>query len=603
MSLFTELQQRNVFKVGITYAAVAWLLLQLISTLQEPLRLPDWTLNLFLALALFGFPLALILAWALELSAEGLARESSEHTSTGARVKFGLLMLLVVIGVTGGLFFNWHRVEPVAPVAIQHSNNPQGLTSTTRAVDKSIAVLPFVNMSADADNEYFSDGIAEELLHGLAKLEDLRVAARTSSFYFKGKNIDIREIGQKLNVATVLEGSVRRAGDRVRITAQLINISDGYHLWSATYDRTLDDIFAIQDEIALAIVDELKVELGVTGAANIGVHKGTDNPAAYEAYLQGVYHTKIGGQDGIVQAATHFTRAVELDPNYANGWGYLASTYMNLSMWEDFDDIGPRAREAFDHALALDPGNGEALTAKGDYTLRTTWDWRAAQSYYALALQSEADRAHILSAYVNVILIPLGQTDTARQLMQEADLNDPYSVPIKVGLGLVALTDQRWQDAVARGKELRKLNTDLPGSGVMCMAYRQMGDWDSMQALVDHPDGAETMLCKLYLASSEGNAFALNAISASMAVAAKFNPLAAFASIVIASARGNVDGAIDGWEALYERQSPFTRFVRAIPSLEDNWAAIQREPRYQALLKKVNLDDASIAEYERTIDF
>jgi TolB-like protein len=412
--------------------------------------------------------------------------------------------MLLLIGLGGALWVNWRAADPEYRPAVRHSDNPQGLVSQTPVADQSIAVLPFVNMSGNAENEYFSDGISEEFLHGLTNLEgDLRVAARTSSFYFKGKAVDIATIGEKLNVSTVLEGSVRRVGNRVRISAQLINVADGYHLWSETYDRTLDDIFAVQDEIALAIVDALKVELGMVGGDDALVSSGTRNAQAYSAYLQGVYQVKHGSGEHFDKAVDHFKRAVEIDPAYARAWGYLASSSMNASIWRGFSEVGPLAKQAFDRALALDPHEGEALTAKGDYTLRTTWDWRAAQHYYAQALQSDADRAHMLQAYANVILLPLGQTDTARRLYEEAILNDPYSWGAKFGLLILAILEQRWPEVLTRAIWLEEIFPDEhAGVRLQCEAYARLGDWESVQVLADRDIDWEQGLnwCRFQLA-------------------------------------------------------------------------------------------------------
>ena len=263
-SLFEELKRRNVFRVGVAYVVVAWLIIQVIETVSEPLSLPDWTEAFFIVLLLAGLPIALLFSWAFELTPEGLKKtkdvkvEESVTANTGKKLNNTIIIVLVLaLG-----YFLWERQGLVEQAEEHAAEDLIEVTETTGAV--SVAVLPFVNMSADPEQEYFSDGISEELLNLLAKIPELRVPARTSSFQFKGQNLDIGDVAKQLNVKHVLEGSVRKADVRVRVTAQLIEADTGYHLWSETYDRELDDIFAIQDEISAEIVAALSDTLGIS---------------------------------------------------------------------------------------------------------------------------------------------------------------------------------------------------------------------------------------------------------------------------------------------------------------------------------------------------
>ena len=276
MSFIDELKRRNVIRVATVYAVAAWLLIQIVATTFPILHLPDWSVTLVTVLILIGFPLALILAWAFELTPEGLKKDKdldrnrSTTPITGRKLDFviiGLLLLAV------GVMFVGNYTNDDADDLIGEEATP------------SIAVLPFVDMSPNGDQEYFGDGIAEELINELVRLDGLRVAGRTSSFSFKGTNENLSAIAEALNVATILEGSIRKDGDRVRITAQLINVADGKILWSEPYDRELADIFAIQEEIATSVSGALGVRLGV-GGVNAFKGAGTRNIEAYEAYLQ-----------------------------------------------------------------------------------------------------------------------------------------------------------------------------------------------------------------------------------------------------------------------------------------------------------------------------
>ena len=272
MSFFEELKRRNVVRVGVVYLIAAWLLAQVADLLLENFNAPDWVIQAILVVLIIGFPLALIFAWAFELTPEGLKKEKDVDRSqsitpvTGRKLDRAIIVILVI----ALSYFIWE-----SRVQHQHSEAPeqQAVVEPAPAEPsaKSIAVLPFVNMSSDPEQEYFSDGISEEILNSLAKIKELKVAGRTSSFAFKGQNQDLRQIGDTLGVEHILEGSVRKSGAQVRITAQLIQVDDGFHLWSETYDRELTDVFAIQDEIATAILKQLKAALLEDGQVEVTV--------------------------------------------------------------------------------------------------------------------------------------------------------------------------------------------------------------------------------------------------------------------------------------------------------------------------------------------
>jgi len=357
--------------VGIAYAVAAWVVLQVFDVVGEILVLPAWGGKLILTTLVVGFFIALILAWAFEMTPEGVKRESevdrrqSQTAQTGRkidRVIIGLLALAVIVLLGDRFLFD--RSDPVSPGdAVQE----KGAKDSTSRYD-SIGVLPFVNITNDPDQDYFSDGIAEELLNALAKLRNLKVAARTSSFSLKGKDLDAIEIGNQLKVNTVLEGSVRKSGTRLRITAQLIDASNGYHLWSETYDRELTDVFAVQDEITEAIVSALKVHLE-TGEVVPTAQHGSSSIEAYEKFLQGKHILRSGDGDRR-QALELFREATEIDPGLAAAWAARAQTVMDLretAFWGDIpvEEAHLLARNNIDKALALDPEQAEAYVARG----------------------------------------------------------------------------------------------------------------------------------------------------------------------------------------------------------------------------------------------
>lgn len=364
-----ELHRRKVFRVGATYLVAAWLLVQVAWTITEILSLPDWFAISVLTVASIGFPIALALAWFYEITSDGL-KKTKEADAQGLHARqpgrtfsyavIALLTLMVSFLVWDGYL------------------RDKGLGGAAIAAAPSIAVLPFADMSADGSQEYFADGISEEILNLLAKTDNLRVAARTSSFAFKGRNEDVREIGQALDVASVLEGSIRSSGTKLRITAQLINVSDGYHVWSETYDRELTDVFVVQDEISLAILEALKMHL-LKGESPASMDPATDRPQksvthnmeAYQQLLMGRQRLGFRTASDIEAAYEHFERALTLDPEYAPAHADLAraillledsnSTYGTLTQAE----VDAEALPHIEKAIALDPQLPEAYAVKG----------------------------------------------------------------------------------------------------------------------------------------------------------------------------------------------------------------------------------------------
>ena len=329
--LWQELKRRNVIKVGIAYLIAAWVVAQVVGLVKEPLHLPPWFDTAVIVVLIIGFPFALIVAWAFERTPQGVRRTAREATAGD----------------------------------LEATENPDGFDALPyiAAEEASVAVLPFVNMSSDPEQEYFSDGISEELLNQLAKVRDLHVAGRTSSFQFKGHVGDIANIAAKLKVAHVLEGSVRKAGNQVRVTAQLIKAADGYHLWSETYDRELDDIFGIQEEIAHAVTGALSITLGV-GDLKVG----TRNVAAYDAFLAGRAQYHSGGPEDWLAAVEVLRKATRLDPEFLDAQVMLANVANNaLNMLppdrsEEFIRI---QKEAVERAVAIAPDAPEVLCVRG----------------------------------------------------------------------------------------------------------------------------------------------------------------------------------------------------------------------------------------------
>ncbi len=394
-NLFRELRRRNVVRVGALYLVAGWLLLQVADVLFGLLDVPGWGLRLVLGLLILGFPLVLIFAWVFELTPEGIKRESridrSQSITRDTGNKLNIAIVLLLIAAVGLLFverFGGRDPERDLPVAGQ---SPDTEAAASAGSGKSIAVLPFVNISDDPGNEYFSDGISEELLNVLVKVDGLTVASRTSSFAFKEKDVSIPYIAEQLKVDHVLEGSVRKAGNRVRITAQLIDVGSDRHIWSETYDRELADVFAIQDEISQRIVEALKIALGAE-TANAMTEAGhpTENLEAYELYLQGRYFWQRRGGENIRKAIGFFQEAIALAPDFARAWSSLAAAYITLPVYTgSAEDVAyGHAEEAALKALEFDDSLAEAYAVLGDLT-RTKFRWTDAENYYLAAIERE----------------------------------------------------------------------------------------------------------------------------------------------------------------------------------------------------------------------
>ena len=375
MSLFNELKRRNVFRVGIAYLVASWLLLQIADVMVNVLGLPEIAGKFVFLLLAIGFIPVLMFSWAYELTPEGIKREKdvdhdesiTQHTAKKLdKVTIALLIAVIAVVFVDRLIPERAAEPDMAEVArTEHSAEVKPDVGAVPAATPSIAVLPFTNMSPDPDNEYFSEGMSEELLNLLVQVKGLRVPSRTSSFAFKDKGMDIREIAQQLDVDHVLEGSVRKSGNRVRITAQLIDVSTDTHLWSNTYDRELEDIFAIQDEISREIIRELQLALG--GLVSRDEQRPTGDLQAYEEYLRGRHLFMQRGVASLNASLEALQSAVARDPEFSEAWAALSQTAVTLSGWdrEHAEETNRIGLEAGERALQLDANSATALAALG----------------------------------------------------------------------------------------------------------------------------------------------------------------------------------------------------------------------------------------------
>ena len=435
MSLFEELKRRNVFRVGLAYAISAWILLQVVDLVLENIVAPEWVMQVFMLAVAIGFPLALLFAWAFEMTPEGIKlekdvdRSSSVTAQTGQKMNRGIIIALVIAVVL--LLVDKFKTEtledlsPAVSVTTQDIDTSLTEVSTPEIAEKSIAVLPFVDMSPDGDQAYFADGISEEILNVLVKTHSLKVAGRTSSFQFRGREVNLRTIGEQLGVNHILEGSIRKANNRVRITAQLVKASDGFHLWSETYDRELTDIFAIQDEIARSITDALAIELNLDDTGKSLVSVSTSNMEAYDRYLEA--RGLIAQRKDFERANKLLNEATQMDPEFAEGWAANAQAH-SLSIYYleiDRDEYKDLAESMANRALEIDPNLAMAHSVLGDI-YRDRYLWKEARESYLHALALNPDEVEANEQYTQM-LWRVSYFDEALKYSVRATELDPLS--------------------------------------------------------------------------------------------------------------------------------------------------------------------------------
>jgi adenylate cyclase len=595
MSFFAELKRRNVIKVAAAYIIVGWLVMQAGEVMGPALHLPDWVNSLLAFFLILGFPLALIFAWAFEMTPEGLKKEKDIDRSqsfvraTGKKLNYTIIALLAFSLV----YFVWESrfqmgSEPVSQESTTQIVNPgnaeEALTHPTenhRPDSNTIAVLPFTNMSSDPEQEYFSDGITEEVLNLLVKIPELKVTSRTSVFTFKGQNVDIPTVAKKLGVAHILEGSVRKAGNRVRITAQLIEAGNDVHLWSETYERKLDDIFAIQDEIASEVVKALQIQL--LGEAPLAV---STNIEAYKLYLRGNHFASLNTRESWETSVTAYREAIALDANFAPPWVGLSNVlrYQGYSGLTDKQEAMEDSRRAATRALELDYKLAEAWLALAKIQFYYDWDWSHAEVTIRTALKYGPQNAPVLRE-TSWVLLTLGEAERALELAQLAVDLDPLEFE-----GLASLATTYW--ALGQPKEeernyrhiLELYPEDVsvkswlaaalavqgrPEEGLQYLDFDSENRWQkSMSAIVLHSLGRheEERQMQQYMIDKKGHIWAF-AIGMTYAWA------------------GNPDKAFEWLDIAYKQKDPYMSQLIYNP-----WVAnLHDDPRWEKELDRMEL--------------
>jgi adenylate cyclase len=386
-----ELKRRKMIHVIVVYTTVALVIIELVNNVYESLQLPEWTPTLILLILIIGFPIAVIFSWIYDVSSRGVTRTEDAE---------------------------------------------QELTGSQTTAENSIVVLPFQNLSSDSEQEFFCDGVTDEIINALTHVKSLKVIARTSAFAFKGKFDDIRKIGRELNVSSVLEGSVRKAGNKLRITSQLINVSDGVHIWSETYDREMEDVFEIQDEISLAIMDKLKVEL-MGEEKELILKAPTQDLEAYNHYLKGRYYWYNNRTwDGLQKAMKCFQQAIDCDPGYALAVTGLADTYIVLMDWGYLYpvEVMPRIRELLSRSLELEDSHAETYISHVYPLAFFNLDYKAAEQYTKKALQLNRNSPNVHHFY-SLFQMTKGEFESALEHNRRARELDPLSAIFSFACG------------------------------------------------------------------------------------------------------------------------------------------------------------------------
>ena len=601
MSFFEELKRRNVFRVAIAYVVVAWLVTQVLQLVFETFGTPEWVMKTVLALLAVGLLFACFFAWAFEMTPDGLKKESevdrsqSVTTQTGRKLNnliVAVMALAIVYLVYDKFVLSSARgtAAAVTTATDEGDQAPRQQPAGDAAVvetEQSVAVLPFVNMSDDAGNEYFSDGISEELLNVLVKVKGLRVPSRTSSFTFKGSDLRVAEIGKALNVDHVLEGSVRKAGNRIRVTAQLIEANTDTHLWSETYTREVDDIFAVQDEIAQAIVGALKLTLSRSDEDSLAQH-ATDNVEAYNNYLLGRHLWNQRTITSLLGAIEPLKKAVALDPLYDEAWAALADTYVLIPeyMAGPIAEYIPLAREAVEKTLAINPDSARALTTRGYLRSAYDYDFAGANADFTRAIELEPGYATGHQWYGEV-LAKQRRFDEALEQARLAREADPLSAIIAGAAAMYLWYGGRPDEALAAFQTARKLDPLLvPILASMEIVYVQTGDYANarlMAAELGRIHKKEQLADLAMIDAMENPALKDQAVE----VIQNFQDLpdgAEYRALYLAIL-GEYELALDNLEKAFEAGDPFATYINLEPAYEP----LRDNPRFQALLARMNL--------------
>jgi TolB-like protein len=588
-NFFAELKRRNVYKVAVAYAIVGWLLIQIATQVFPFLEIPNWVVRLVIALVAIGFPIALIIAWAFELTPQGIKRaedidpldsRSGQVLPAGSGSKNRIWIYVAVIGaaLSVGLFFIGRYTA--SRTSWTEREHPPGIAVSP--AQKSIAVLPLLNESGDPKDEYFSDGLSEELIAALAQIRELKVIGRSSSFRFKDRKEESKIIGEKLGVSTLLEGTVRKQGERVRIVAELINAADGIELWTRTFDRELKDIFAVQQEIAAAVASSLKMTL-LGANQRPSTDSATQNIEAHNAYLLGHYHLQRRNIEDYRKAVAHYDEATRLDPQYALAYAERSEAWTLIGdLSGDTKTAWPKARSDAEHAVGIAPALAEAHGALG--WVRFFVEWKFAEGLKELRQAKELSPANpTANDLLGRVLPYLGKLDEAEAQARQAVELDPLGFT-QNNLARILWFKGKNDEADKVARRVAELQPTAASSRrwqVLIAVQKGDGETALREAQSEPDEGYRRFLIALahYVRGDR------NAADTALSDLIQYGrDQLAYQIAEVYAVRGDTDKAFEWLQISYDNHDTGTLAILVDPLLH----GLRDDPRYKALVAKMN---------------
>jgi len=592
-NFFTELKRRNVYKVAVTYIVAGWALSQGIAQVFPVFDVPNWAIRLVVLLVMIGLPIALVLAWAFEITPQGIKRtETADVMPQAGRRKNNAWIYVVVVGavVSIGLFFLGRYTGGNAtprPVTQPEARPGFQSESATAVPQKSIAVLPLLNESGDPKDEYFSDGLSEELIAALAQISGLKVIGRSSSFRFKERREEPKTIGERLGVSTLLDGTVRKQGDRVRIVAELVNAADGIQLWTRTFDRELKDIFAVQQEIARAVAESLKVTL--LGTQENPSQIAANNVEAHNAYLQGHFHFQRRNLEDYRKAVDYFDQAIRLDSNYALAYAERSEAWTLIGdLTGQHEPAWSNARSDAEKAVAIAPDLAEAHAALG--FVRFLVDWKFTEGLNELSRAKELSPSNPTANDVLARqIVYLGRVDEAERQGRQAVELDPLSVIAQGNLARILFFAGKLDEADAVARKSAELQPAAAASHrwqALIAAQRGDGETALREAQLEPDEGYRRF--ELALAQYvRGDRQAADAALADLITYGRDS--LAYQIAEVYAMRGEKDKAFEWLQISFDNHDTGTLALLVDPLLR----SLRDDPRYKTLLAKLGLPATS----------
>jgi len=578
-NFFAELKRRNVYKVTIAYAVVAWLLMQIATQVFPFFEIPNWAVRLVVLLLVIGFPVALILAWAFELTPEGIKRtEIADELPKKSGRSSAWIYVIIVTGTIGAglVFFGRYTSSRQSP----------------KTAEKSIAVLPFENRSEDKANAYFAEGVQDEILTRLSKIADLKVTSRTSTQHYKSVPENLAEIAKQLGVAHILEGSVQKSGDAVRVNVQLIKADNDSQVWAETFDRKLTDIFSVESDVAKAIADQLRAHI-TRQEEQVIAAKPTKNIEAYDAYLRGRYFWNKRTSDGIKHAIEHFQQSIARDPDFALGHAGLADSYIALTFYNFAapHETMPKAKESAIKALALDDPLAEAHASLAHILMNYDWNWAAAEKEFKRSIELKPDYATAHEWYAIHYLTATGRFEEAVQEMKRALELEPASLVMNTFMGATLYYAGRYDEAIDQCRRTIEMDPNFAvAHWYLGLAYeqRQVLDaaTDEFKKAISLSAGSPLMKAALGRAYAKSQKkHEANEMLNELSELSKQQYVSAYEVATIYVALGNNEQAFQLLEQAYGEHSFHLVYLNVSPQFKP----VSSDPRFQDLVQRIGL--------------